>query len=72
MIGFVRTHCLKFIIATLVLNNQLGAIGFVLTAKTIARFKQLEDREFAERYLVGTLLSVAIALIISITLKNYT
>lgn len=42
--------------------GQFGAIGFVLTAKSLARYKQLEDKEFAEKYIVGTLLSALIAL----------
>ena len=44
----------RTIIAILLLNNQFGLIGFVLTAKSIARFKQMENRDFAEKYLVGT------------------
>lgn len=43
--------------------GQYGAIGFVLTAKSLARFKQLENQAFAEKYLVGTLLSALIALL---------
>jgi hypothetical protein len=53
----------RIIILTLGLNGQLGTIGFVLAAKSLARFKQLEDQNFAEKYLVGTLLSVAISLL---------
>ncbi|MBE3576508.1 MAG: hypothetical protein IMX00_02280 [Limnochordales bacterium] len=30
-------------------------------AKSIARFRELEDRQFAEYYLVGTLLSLTLA-----------
>jgi len=60
----------RVIIVTLWLNGQLGTIGFVLAAKSLARFKQLNDRNFAEKYLVGTLLSVAIALF-SITMGNF-
>ena len=30
-------------------------------AKTLARFKQLDERPFAEKYLVGTLASVTVA-----------
>jgi hypothetical protein len=45
------------------LSGQVGAIGFVIAAKSLARFKQLEDKDFAERYLLGTLLSVLIALV---------
>lgn len=52
----------RIIILTLGLNGQLGAIGFVMAAKSLARFKQLEEKSFAEKYLVGTLMSVAIAL----------
>lgn len=59
----------RIIILTLGLNGQLGTIGFVLAAKSLARFKQLEDQNFAEKYLVGTLLSVAISLF-CITLGN--
>ena len=58
-IGFLE----RVIVVALVLLNAPTAIGFVLTAKSVARFKQLEDQSFAERYLVGTLLSVGIALV---------
>ena len=50
------------IILILGLLGQYGAIGFVLTAKSLARYKQLEEKDFAERYLVGTLLSALIAI----------
>ncbi|MDD6217379.1 MAG: DUF3307 domain-containing protein [Roseburia sp.] len=50
------------IILILGLMGQFGAIGFVLTAKRLARFKQLENKSFAEKYLVGTLLSALIAI----------
>ncbi len=53
----------RIIMLTLGLSGQIGAIGFVLAAKSLARFKQLDDRNFAEKYLVGTLLSVVVALI---------
>lgn len=52
----------RFVILTLGFSGQLGAIGFVIAAKSLARFNQLNDRDFAEKYLVGTLLSVAVAL----------
>ena len=58
-IGFLE----RVIVVVLVMLNAPTAIGFVLTAKSVARFKQLEDQSFAERYLVGTLLSVGIALV---------
>lgn len=46
--------------------QQFGAIGFVLAAKSIARYKQLEQQSFAEKYLVGTLSSALIALLVSL------
>jgi hypothetical protein len=52
----------RLLIVGFVLTNATAAIGFVVGAKTLARFKQLDDRDFAEYYLLGTLASVAIAL----------
>ena len=60
----------RTIIAILLLNNQFGLIGFVLTAKSIARFKQMEDKNFAEKYLIGTLTSFLIVLITILILKG--
>ena len=60
----------RIIIAIFLLNNQFGVIGFVLTAKSIARFKQMENRDFAEKYLIGTLTSFLIVLISILTLKG--
>ncbi|MEA2622381.1 MAG: hypothetical protein QOH61_1291 [Chloroflexota bacterium] len=53
----------RLIVCALVLVGEFGAIGLVITAKTIARFKQLEDRQFAEYYLLGTLASVSVAIL---------
>ena len=46
---------------TLVALGEWSALGFILAAKSVARFKELEDREFAEAYLVGTLTSFLVA-----------
>jgi len=45
----------------LVYNQQYSALGFVLTAKSIARMKKLEDEHFAEYYLIGTFCSMTLA-----------
>jgi hypothetical protein len=50
--------------------GQIGSIGLVLTAKSIARYKQLEKQDFAERYLFGTLFSVLEAVAASILILN--
>ena len=46
-------------------TNSYSAIGLVLTAKSIARYKKITDSEqFAEYYLLGTLMSSLMAIII--------
>jgi hypothetical protein len=57
MIGILE----RMILLTLVLVEQWGAVGFVLAAKSIARFRELDDRAFSEYYLIGTLASVLVA-----------
>jgi len=52
----------RFIVLGLVLLDQWAAIGLVLAAKSIARFKELDSRPFADYYLIGTLTSVGVAL----------
>ena len=54
------------IILTFGLLGEYGAISFVFVAKSMARFKQLEQRQFAEYYLIGTLLSFFFALVVAI------
>lgn len=51
------------IILILGLLGQYAAIGFVLTAKSIARYSQLNKKHFAEKYLLGTLLSAFLAIV---------
>ncbi|MCK4512880.1 DUF3307 domain-containing protein [bacterium] len=59
----------RFIIFTLVLFGQWGALGFVIAAKSIARFKELEDQSFADYYLMGTLTSVFCAIVVGIIVR---
>lgn len=59
------------VIFLLGLLGQFSAIGFVLTAKSVARYKQLENKAFAEKYLIGTLLSAFIALV-CVSVCSYT
>ena len=56
----------RLLISALVLAGGLLAIGLVIAAKTLARFKQLDDRDFAEYYLLGTLASVTFAVVTSL------
>ena len=47
----------RILIVILVGAGQFAAIGFVLTAKSVARYEKLKEQDFAEYYLLGTLLS---------------
>jgi len=59
----------RFVILTFVLLNQYTGIAIVLMAKSIARFDELKERDFAEYYLVGTLASISFALFCGIVMK---
>ena len=54
----------RLIIYILLLMNQFSAIGLVLTAKSVARYNKIaEDKDFAEYYLLGTLLSTVLVIV---------
>ena len=59
IIGYLE----RFIILILFITELYTLIGLVLTAKSLARFKQLEDKYFAEKFLIGTLLSLVITIL---------
>jgi len=59
LIGFFEA----FIVTTLVVFDQWGAIGFIIAAKAIGRFRQMEHRTFAEYFLIGTLANVSMAVL---------
>lgn len=68
-VGKIIGYFERIIVAILTLWDQYTAIAFVLTAKSIARFRLLEEKDFAEHYLVGTLASTAIAILVSLGIK---
>lgn len=51
----------RIILLPLVILGEWGGIGLILAAKSLARFKELDSRPFAEYYLIGTLTSVVVA-----------
>ena len=61
----------RFIITCMLLLGQYSAVALVFTAKSIVRFKDFEDRSFAEYYLYGTLLSVAVSIALFALLKIF-
>lgn len=52
----------------LILAGQWAAMALLATAKSVARFDDLKDRQFAEYYLVGTLSSLLVAILIGLAL----
>lgn len=59
----------RFIMLILLYFDQYSAIGLILTAKSIARYDQItKDKDFAEYYLLGTLLSVGITIVCAVLL----
>jgi hypothetical protein len=54
----------RIIILTLVLQKNYAVIGLVIAGKTIARYKKLEEKDFAEYYLIGTFTSLIAALFV--------
>ena len=56
----------RIIMLILLYIGQYSAIGLVLTAKSIARYDRIsKERDFAEYYLLGTLISTVIAIVVS-------
>lgn len=60
----------RIIVVVMTLWNEFGAIAFVLTAKSIARFDLLKNQSFAERYLIGTLASSAVAILVALLARG--
>jgi hypothetical protein len=60
----------RIIIYGAVLTDQIAAIGLVLAVKGLARFKEMDDRPFAEYVLVGTLLSLLLAVFVAMLVKS--
>jgi len=56
----------RIFVITFVLLNQYSAIAFIFAAKSIVRFGESKDRKFAEYYLIGTMSSILISMIIGI------
>ncbi|MBG0766764.1 DUF3307 domain-containing protein [Sphaerochaeta halotolerans] len=60
MIGTIE----RYIMIILLSLGQFGALALVMAAKSISRYEMLKDKDFAEYYLLGTLLSILIVLIV--------
>ncbi len=67
VIGFLE----RILIYFFVLNSHWGAIGFIVAAKGITRFRELKERSFAEYFLIGTLLSTILAGLVALLVRFF-
>lgn len=58
IIGVIERNLFFFFVMT----GNYTSIAFILTAKGIVRFKELDNKNFAEYVLIGTLLSCALSI----------
>jgi hypothetical protein len=59
----------RMLVIALMPGGGPAAVGFVVAAKTLARFRELNNKRFAERYLLGTMASVTIALVSALAVQ---
>ena len=60
----------RFLILTAMVAQSATLVGLILTGKSIARFPEFKKASFAEYFLVGTLLSISLALVGGLLLQK--
>jgi len=53
----------------LILSNNFSGIAIIIALKSLARFKRLEEKEFAQYFLIGSLLSLAAAAVPAVIIR---
>jgi hypothetical protein len=66
LIGYIE----RLLVLVLTFYSAYPAIGFIVAAKSIARFKQMDDRNWAEYFLLGTLTSMFLGITLGIILRE--
>ncbi|WP_342431370.1 DUF3307 domain-containing protein [Neobacillus sp. FSL H8-0543] len=66
IIGYIE----RLLVLLLTFYSAYPAIGFIVAAKSIARFKQMDDRNWAEYFLLGTLTSMFMGITLGIVLRE--
>ncbi|MCK5671758.1 MAG: hypothetical protein KAH95_00185 [Spirochaetales bacterium] len=67
LIGVMERSLIFFMI----LLGKPESITLIIAAKAVYRYKSLEEKDFAEYVLLGTLLSLVLAVLVSYTLVNF-
>lgn len=65
VIGYIE----RLLVIILTVEAAYPAIGFIVAAKSLARFKQMDDRDFAEYFLLGTLTSMFLGVAYGILIR---
>ena len=60
----------RILIVIFIVSNLIQGLALIIAMKTLTRFKQFEDKRFAEYYLIGTLLSLLIGIILALMIKK--
>ncbi|HWC18435.1 MAG TPA: hypothetical protein VG498_15545 [Terriglobales bacterium] len=60
----------RALLLAIIADGSYPAIAFLIAAKGLIRSKELENRDFAEYFLVGTLASIAVALAAGILIRG--
>jgi hypothetical protein len=60
----------RFLVITALLLQSPAMIGLIFTAKSIARYPEFKSERFAEYFLIGTLLSLSIAILGGVLLRG--
>lgn len=59
----------RLLVIVLTAVGAYSSIAFIIAAKSIARFKQLDDRNWAEYFLLGTLSSIFIGILLGLIVQ---
>lgn len=68
MIGMLERWLIYLV---LVSAQNYNVIALILAAKGVARFRQMEQREFAEYVLIGTLASILLTVMIALAILHF-
>jgi len=60
----------RFLVVTALLLQSPAMVGLIFTAKSIARYPEFKSERFAEYFLIGTLLSLSIAILGGVVLTK--
>ncbi|HHT27892.1 MAG TPA: hypothetical protein GXZ82_11680 [Firmicutes bacterium] len=61
----------RLLIITLVVTNSYEALGFIIGAKGFVRYRKLADERFAEYFLVGTMTSTLVGVLLGLGVKAF-